>query len=161
MRPRVFPAEDPGRARPVHLHVEAASMRPRVFPAEDSSARGWSTGSTRSSFNEAAGIPRGRRQRGQRERPGFLSFNEAAGIPRGRPPACRYCCCQSRPASMRPRVFPAEDSRSSTLSLPASGSFNEAAGIPRGRHAGAPVPTPGAGSFNEAAGIPRGRRPQR
>ena len=34
MRPRVFPAEDPGR--PGRLAREpGASMRPRVFPAED------------------------------------------------------------------------------------------------------------------------------
>ena len=36
MRPRVFPAEDQGRAETV-ASLLAASMRPRVFPAEDSS----------------------------------------------------------------------------------------------------------------------------
>ena len=58
MRPRVFPAEDD------RLHVPdglrgVASMRPRVFPAED-----WPNAASpyrRSRFNEAAGIPRGRR----------------------------------------------------------------------------------------------------
>ena len=82
MRPRVFPAEDGGRLGK-HAAPEVASMRPRVFPAEDSTApvrrsRG------RSSFNEAAGIPRGRRQ--------------------------ERCALDDRAhASMRPRVFPAED----------------------------------------------------
>ena len=58
MRPRVFPAEDRlagGRL----AGGRGASMRPRVFPAEDVTNAGprraviWS-------FNEAAGIPRGR-----------------------------------------------------------------------------------------------------
>ena len=34
---------------------------------------------------------------------------------------------------MRPRVFPAENARSTTTEPPASLSFNEAAGIPRGK----------------------------
>ena len=60
MRPRVFPAEDKV-AEGVERTTGEASMRPRVFPAEDSSGRsvavmsGWHV-----SFNEAAGIPRGR-----------------------------------------------------------------------------------------------------
>ncbi len=42
------------------LMTESASMRPRVFPAEDvHSVSNSSTGSP--GFNEAAGIPRGRR----------------------------------------------------------------------------------------------------
>ena len=58
-------------------------MRPRVFPAEDP-ARAAARAPARRCFNEAAGIPRGRRHRD-----------------RGRwQPQC---------ASMRPRVFPAED----------------------------------------------------
>ena len=61
-----------------------ASMRPRVFPAEDSDA--------------------------QREVDGLLaSFNEAAGIPRGRRRATGPGPWLPRLASMRPRVFPAED----------------------------------------------------
>ena len=58
MRPRVFPAED-ASVDPHLAEPQPASMRPRVFPAEDSfcSPRlmrpSWS-------FNEAAGIPRGR-----------------------------------------------------------------------------------------------------
>ena len=60
-------------------------------------------------FNEAAGIPRGRPEPADRQPRHIHSFNEAAGIPRGRPDR------QSLPvqtlvlASMRPRVFPAED----------------------------------------------------
>ena len=59
MRPRVFPAED-GRGHGRAREPAAASMRPRVFPAEDGIIlqefvdRG-------AGFNEAAGIPRGRR----------------------------------------------------------------------------------------------------
>ena len=60
-------------------------MRPRVFPAEDAVCS-CSAIHCETSFNEAAGIPRGRLLH-------FLSleycdpssFNEAAGIPRGRP----------------------------------------------------------------------------
>ena len=58
MRPRVFPAED-------HCRLDVpgdgadASMRPRVFPAEDTPATSRSRCVT-ISFNEAAGIPRGR-----------------------------------------------------------------------------------------------------
>ena len=58
-------------------------MRPRVFPAEDTTIRASSLGSTRS-FNEAAGIPRGRLKHGLYDH-GYVD------------------------ASMRPRVFPAED----------------------------------------------------
>ena len=61
-----------------------ASMRPRVFPAEDVGARrNHSRNPCR--FNEAAGIPRGRR---------LAVLADAGG----------------QAASMRPRVFPAEDS---------------------------------------------------
>ena len=58
-------------------------MRPRVFPAED---------------------------RGTMSSPlcPHCGFNEAAGIPRGRRPASG-CAQDGEAASMRPRVFPAED----------------------------------------------------
>ena len=87
MRPRVFPAENADLN--THLGLEGeASMRPRVFPAENSgNSQAPAPAARRTSFNEAAGIPRGKRHR-----PAFL-----------------YC----RPvvlASMRPRVFPAENS---------------------------------------------------
>ena len=83
MRPRVFPAED------VQEDVRrwggtVASMRPRVFPAEDThllSTDSWSW----CRFNEAAGIPRGRRKHSTRPWQPSTRFNEAAGIPRGRP----------------------------------------------------------------------------
>ena len=58
MRPRVFPAEDARHARP----------RPR----------------DPQSFNEAAGIPRGRLGLGELAAFLYARFNEAAGIPRGR-----------------------------------------------------------------------------
>ena len=111
MRPRVFPAEDPHGA----AHDEPASdasMRPRVFPAEDWRAPAVSRRSP-CGFNEAAGIPRGRRR--------------AVAAANG-----------ARDASMRPRVFPAEDYRH-RLEGPAGVRFNEAAGIPRGRRGGIPV----------------------
>ena len=61
------------------------------------------------SFNEAAGIPRGRL--GRQAHTGLTQerFNEAAGIPRGRPPGSRTDHSYLIKASMRPRVFPAED----------------------------------------------------
>ena len=85
-----------------------ASMRPRVFPAEDS----WVTFRVRAiarCFNEAAGIPRGRRTAQACAKDSHARFNEAAGIPRGR---------LSR--------------RTTSLACSRFG-FNEAAGIPRGR----------------------------
>ena len=87
-------------------------MRPRVFPAEDSrgGSRRWAS---RSRFNEAAGIPRGRL------------------VIAVRPP-------MARGASMRPRVFPAEDMVRRPTPSPVSPSFNEAAGIPRGRPSSRP-----------------------
>ena len=111
MRPRVFPAED-ARIQATVRGRGQASMRPRVFPAEDAASSVCSpTGS--SGFNEAAGIPRGRRK-------GLdVIFRGLHG-----------------PASMRPRVFPAEDAPAERCGPAPSGRFNEAAGIPRGRHEG-------------------------
>ena len=64
MRPRVFPAED-REAVLMRLAPHVASMRPRVFPAEDKrgNVEEWPVDLR---FNEAAGIPRGRRQDGGR-----------------------------------------------------------------------------------------------
>ena len=59
MRPRVFPAEDSVAASAGETAV-SASMRPRVFPAEDLVSTS-SLSAFQGSFNEAAGIPRGRR----------------------------------------------------------------------------------------------------
>ena len=58
-------------------------MRPRVFPAEDAPPTGPEL-RYRNGFNEAAGIPRGRRAERIRVSPPRACFNEAAGIPRGR-----------------------------------------------------------------------------
>ena len=72
------------------------------------------TPSTR--FNEAAGIPRGRRLYGTLGLGRTSGFNEAAGIPRGRP--SRHAGSERRRhASMRPRVFPAEDMLHANLSI--------------------------------------------
>ena len=110
----------------------SASMRPRVFPAEDGCVPVRCRSPLRG-FNEAAGIPRGRR------------------VVAGRPtPAARR-------ASMRPRVFPAEDATHRNEPLCPVVRFNEAAGIPRGRRVQPPVDVNLPFSFNEAAGIPRGR----
>ena len=83
-------------------------MRPRVFPAEDRRLLRARQGHRRC-FNEAAGIPRGRRGRLPRSTPVALGFNEAAGIPRGRRRQVPRLPLGSGAASMRPRVFPAED----------------------------------------------------
>ena len=131
MRPRVFPAEDTLACVSAICTPVVASMRPRVFPAEDgrshrcptvrcsrfNEAAGIPRGRpgrpdrrrrTRTRFNEAAGIPRGRRRVRHEPQPRDERFNEAAGIPRGRlpPPAVAAALPD---ASMRPRVFPAED----------------------------------------------------
>ena len=82
MRPRVFPAEDYEFARE-HGKLFLASMRPRVFPAEDQDLSVYGTG-TALGFNEAAGIPRGRRRVVDEVGLRPCRFNEAAGIPRGR-----------------------------------------------------------------------------
>ena len=108
MRPRVFPAEDDVILQLQGL-VNLASMRPRVFPAEDT-AYAAAAGPALIGFNEAAGIPRGRRDRPDPSYALRAGFNEAAGIPRGR--RCAYpIVCAAKAASMRPRVFPAEDIR--------------------------------------------------
>ena len=182
MRPRVFPAEDlrHGACSDAHRGGQA-SMRPRVFPAEDPSTS-FARRAAGSCFNEAAGIPRGRRNHSVRR-----VFRERASMrPRVFPAEDDQRNQNPRGetnASMRPRVFPAEDSRCVRLVWSAaSNCFNEAAGIPRGRH-GAPKGGPRGecasmrprvfpaedttiraprhrmrASFNEAAGIPRGRR---
>ena len=60
-------------------------MRPRVFPAEDAPLSAVKR-FRHMRFNEAAGIPRGRRYQGSIIlRFALACFNEAAGIPRGRP----------------------------------------------------------------------------
>ena len=109
MRPRVFPAEDERLAEQNGLG-SYASMRPRVFPAEDTLDK-----STLESGNVASMRPRvfpaedrwcgATRRRGCRCR-----FNEAAGIPRGRlVDLAAWVHAEVAEASMRPRVFPAED----------------------------------------------------
>ena len=81
-------------------------MRPRVFPAENPTATLLVASHRR--FNEAAGIPRGKRGDGGLGGHAARGFNEAAGIPRGKPP-----------------MF---------LTIPfLHACFNEAAGIPRGK----------------------------
>ena len=84
-------------------------MRPRVFPAEDDEDDPYGIPADWS-FNEAAGIPRGRPWRACSTWTPGACFNEAAGIPRGRPTVRGTLDPRDR-ASMRPRVFPAEDRR--------------------------------------------------
>ena len=83
-------------------------------------------------------------------------FNEAAGIPRGRHDQPVLAGCPQL-ASMRPRVFPAEDKDMTGDYDEMTNGFNEAAGIPRGRLPTRPSPDRSRSCFNEAAGIPRGR----
>ena len=63
----------------------------------------------------------------------WLRFNEAAGIPRGRRAGSGRHIHHTPVASMRPRVFPAEDVVRDLLAAYPDSGFNEAAGIPRGR----------------------------
>ena len=183
MRPRVFPAED-DRPRQ-HLHArypgfnEAAGIPRGRRPAR------LRPSFRRRGFNEAAGIPRGRpAARAWTNLPGRSRFNEAAGIPRGRrrrrplwqAPVPR---ASMRPrvfpaederdgrserdaerASMRPRVFPAEDGATAARWWGPTSRFNEAAGIPRGRLGNPWTSIRTKPRFNEAAGIPRGRLEQ-
>ena len=89
-------------------------MRPRVIPAEDLNRRCWTPTQT-TSFNEAAGNPRGRPESQPAAPQSYQRFNEAAGNPRGRlePHAKQR---RRRAASMRPRVIPAEDGNMQTTS---------------------------------------------
>ena len=107
-------------------------MRPRVFPAEDRPVdAGRAARATR--FNEAAGIPRGRRP----PRPGGSTTPKASMRPRVFPAEDaqqRMVKYQTDLASMRPRVFPAEDPPRRPWPSTRRARFNEAAGIPRGRH---------------------------
>ena len=69
----------------------------------------WRSRTTTGCFNEAAGIPRGRRGDGGTLAIVRYRFNEAAGIPRGRHGTLDTDKGALLIASMRPRVFPAED----------------------------------------------------
>ena len=80
MRPRVFPAEDEREQLHLRVRPDTASMRPRVFPAEDPRFSD-PAGCRARGFNEAAGIPRGRRVHGVDDETDEVGFNEAAGIP--------------------------------------------------------------------------------
>ena len=86
----------------------------------------------------------------------LASFNEAAGIPRGRQDRRRHPG-RDEQASMRPRVFPAEDIHVHAMNSSPRSGFNEAAGIPRGRRCAKVRTFRSMRRFNEAAGIPRGR----
>ena len=170
MRPRVFPAEDLGHGFNANLHpsttLALASMRPRVFPAEDrqSSSGSPDIRTPACRFNEAAGIPRGRHRGIPRS---SRYWHEGASMrPRVFPaedPRRRHADAETASsASMRPRVFPAEDvcrHPQSASELRPPPRFNEAAGIPRGRRAMTRRTHVWQRStrFNEAAGIPRGR----
>ena len=93
--------------------------------------------------------------------PHLQGFNEAAGIPRGRRDGPGPAGLVRR-ASMRPRVFPADDHRGWSSAMQGGQSFNEAAGIPRGRPRSSRRRSPKrVWRFNEAAGIPRGRQAER
>ena len=83
-------------------------MRPRVFPAEDPRLN-YEPDPWRGSFNEAAGIPRGR----QVVRRPTVDADAASMRPRVFPAEDTVEQFQAldveKMASMRPRVFPAED----------------------------------------------------
>ena len=83
-------------------------MRPRVFPAEDQERHPLSD-EYHEGFNEAAGIPRGRRGRLRvaRQRPAGASMRPRV-FPAEDDSELKYKV-HGIDASMRPRVFPAED----------------------------------------------------
>ena len=160
-------------------------MRPRVFPAEDLPGAS-SRRCCCPRFNEAAGIPRGRPAPPGSRRTTPPGFNEAAGIPRGRPYRCkapRGCALRAsmRPrvfpaedaaggghhqgepesASMRPRVFPAEDSCGEQGAQDTTGASMRPRVFPAEDRFARPAHWSGCRGFNEAAGIPRGRLPLR
>ena len=132
MRPRVFPAEDLRQRPCADYSACPASMRPRVFPAEDSTGL------------RSIGMPR-------------TGFNEAAGIPRGRRLAGGQLCLARLLASMRPRVFPAEDNDDDGLLAPPSYASMRPRVFPAEDRPCGPRAMIGVIRFNEAAGIPRGR----
>ena len=107
-------------------------MRPRVFPAEDSTT-GTARPAPSSRFNEAAGIPRGRRMFAPVELADFAAASMRPRVFPAEDPGGFGWRCRGRLASMRPRVFPAEDAASRRWPAAHPGRFNEAAGIPRGR----------------------------
>ena len=128
MRPRVFPAEDPldgaDEGHELVCFNEAAGI-PRGRHAADAARP---VQRLDAGFNEAAGIPRGRPRSVARGLPASRRFNEAAGIPRGRPEELIDDICCELAASMRPRVFPAEDRREGSILL---ASFHVASMRPR------------------------------
>ena len=131
MRPRVIPAEV-ARRRPFKGPLMArASMRPRVIPAEVGSVGG-AGGRGHARFNEAAGHPRGSRPASREKTRFFAGFNEAAGHPRGSPRLSCLSRIRLTPASMRPRVIPAEVLLGRERDHGPAWRFNEAAGHPRG-----------------------------
>ena len=135
--PRGRPGSSAASRRCPRCFNEAAGI-PRGRPPQNSI-----TSASATSFNEAAGIPRGRRAASQGSFPSGLGFNEAAGIPRGRPCRCSGRASRSARfneaagiprgrqqlgfdpvsvppvASMRPRVFPAEDTAVATVAVAA------------------------------------------
>ena len=109
MRPRVFPAEDCDRVGGV-VRLESASMRPRVFPAEDRhpAERDAGDGDLEASMRPRV-FPAEDFTSAVDGLNSAIGFNEAAGIPRGRRATSAIFNAQAGQASMRPRVFPAED----------------------------------------------------
>ena len=131
MRPRELPAED-RRQMLRHPRRLQASMRPRELPAEDPDENGIGC-LYPTSFNEAAGVTRGRPSSSRSNSKRSSSFNEAAGVTRGRPVRPVRRRHGGRRASMRPRELPAEDPYDTTAVLHDNPCFNEAAGVTRGR----------------------------
>ena len=132
-------------------------MRPRVFPAEDSTNRTCAVRAIENGFNEAAGIPRGRRRTATTTRGSGSRFNEAAGILRGRQEVAREAEQRAEAASMRPRVFPSEDIHGGRHRFPADRASMRPRVFPAEDFSTRTVVVSAARCFNEAAGIPRGR----
>ena len=86
-------------------------------------------------FNEAAGIPRGRLEHFAERRAFVRGASMRPRVFPAEDDRIRHRIVAPVQASMRPRVFPAEDPRKRVVHMLASKRFNEAAGIPRGRQA--------------------------
>ena len=76
------------------------------------------SGAIQGCFNEAAGIPRGRREQTMRDYPEMVVASMRPRVFPAEDPHLRIVAPDRRRASMRPRVFPAEDPPLNNLPAP-------------------------------------------
>ncbi len=111
---------------------------------------------SRSSFNEAAALHRGKPASLPSPTRSTRCFNEAAALHRGKLHG-EPSWDQHERASMRPRLFTAENQQAHQVRRSKVGCFNEAAALHRGKQASLRWRMVGASSFNEAAALHRGK----